>query len=629
MSLIAAAKLSKTYGVRTLFDDVEFTLNEGCRVGLIGANGSGKTSLFRIVLGADEDHDGRITRQRNLRISTLDQDPKFPEGVTVREAMLSADPELLELETGMHHIHHELEKGGDTDALLARLGELQTRFEARNGWELETRAERILEGIGFPKELRDSQVHSLSGGEKGRLAFARLLVQEPDLWLLDEPTNHLDIDGILFVENFLRESKAAAVVVSHDRRFLDRVTNETWEIENAQFYDYPGSYSQARILRGERLKAAKRQYANQQAFIEKEDAFIRRYQAGQRARQATGRLKRLDRLARVDRPEDRVRVMDLQLSSGDSPGMKILALRDVGMAFGERTLFDHLDLDLSRGEILGVAGPNGAGKTTLMKILMGEHKPTEGTLKWGERVRVGTLSQHERFPDETATPYSFMRAAAPKITELQLRNMLAAMLFPGDAVDRPLAGLSGGERKRLMLTKLLVEGHNVLLLDEPTNHLDIPSREALELALATYEGTLIVVSHDRHFVDSMADRMLWIEDGAAVLTDGGFTEALEKRMKRKEAAAAAAKLAPKPAAAPTAPTLQAPSKPKSPFTQLKTGEIEQRMAEAEGRLKDLEAGFANPEVFRDPARLKAGQDEAARLKSELAALESEWLARTT
>jgi ATP-binding cassette subfamily F protein 3 len=573
----------------------------------------------------DEEFDGRLVRKRDLRMAFLEQDPKFPEGATVFEAMLSADPELLELEHGMKEIHEQLEHGGDADALLKKLGDMETRFEAKRGWELESRAERLLEGVGFPRELKDAKVATLSGGEKGRLAFARVLLLEPDLWLLDEPTNHLDIDGILFLEKFLRESKAGAVVVSHDRRFLDRVTDMTWEIESERLWSYPAGYSRSRVLRDERLKSARRSYENQQAFIDKESEFIRRYQAGQRARQATGRLKRLERLARIERPDERARAMDLNLNSGESPGSKILALRGVAARFGERTLFDKLDLDLMRGEVLGIAGPNGAGKTTLLRILTGQMPPTEGTVKWGERTRVGTLTQHERFPDETSTPYGFMRTTAPKLTEQQIRNLLAAMLFPGEAVERPVSGLSGGERKRLMLTRLLVEGHNVLLLDEPTNHLDIPSREALEIALATYEGTLIVVSHDRHFVDQMADRILWLEDGQATLTEGGFAEALEKREKRKAAKAQPARESKGPVLASAPPPA---AKAKSAFSRLGQEELESRIAAAELRVRDLEASFTKPEVYLEPAKLKAAQDEHATLRSELASLEEEWLSRS-
>jgi ATP-binding cassette subfamily F protein 3 len=622
MSVIAAQGLGKHYGTRTLFSDVEFTLSEGCRVGLIGANGAGKTTLFKMLLGVDDDHDGRLTRRRELRIAALEQDPKFPEGVTVLEAMFSADPELLALEHEMHEIHHAMERGETTDAMLERLGECQTRFEERGGWEIESRAERILEGVGFPRALYEAQVASLSGGEKGRLAFARILVQEPDLWLLDEPTNHLDIDGILFLEKFMRESKASAVIVSHDRRFLDRTTDETWEIEAGRFWRYPAAYSQAKVLRAERIKASSRAFENQQAFIEKEAAFIRRYQAGQRARQATGRLKRLDRLERLERPEDRVRAMDLELNAGESPGSKILKLREVAARFGERTLFQNLELDLNRGEVLGIAGPNGAGKTTLLRILTGEMPPSDGKVFWGERVKLGVLSQHETFPDEAATPYQFLRLTAPKLTEYEIRSLLGAMLFPGEAVDRPVHGLSGGERKRLMLTAMLVEGKNVLILDEPTNHLDIPSREALEVALARYEGTLIIVSHDRHFVDQMADRMLWIEDGETHLTEGGFMDALARREKRK-AAKAAGKVVEKKT------QVVASSEPgkKSPWARFSKEELEAKIAGHEGRVRDLEAGFTTPEVYKDAARMKAGQEEVVRLKAELASLEEEWLTR--
>jgi ATP-binding cassette subfamily F protein 3 len=624
MSVIAASGLGKHYGARVLFKDGEFTLAEGCRVGLIGANGAGKTSLFRIILGADDDHDGRLLRRRDLRVTALQQDPTFPDGVNVIEAMLSADAELVELERGMREIHDALEHGGDSARLLDRLGRLEARFEARDGWELENRAERILEGVGFPRELRRAPVATLSGGERGRLAFARILLQEPDLWLLDEPTNHLDIDGILFLERFLRESKASTVVISHDRRFLDQVTDETWEIEGGRFWRYPGPYSRARVLREERIKTAEREFENQRAFVEKEEEFIRRYGAGQRARQAAGRLKRLERLERLDRPEERVRVMNLQLSAGPSPGAKILGLRGVAARFGDRTLFSGLDLDLMRGEVLGVAGPNGAGKTTLMRILTGEMAPSEGEVRWGDRVSAGTLSQHEEFPDEAVTPYAFLRASAPRLTEQQLRNLLAAMLFPGEAVDRPTAALSGGERKRLMLTRLLVEGRNVLLLDEPTNHLDIPSREALELALAAYEGTLIVVSHDRHFVDQVADRMLWIEDGEVHLTEGGFAEALEKRVLRK-AASAPIREEPRPVARVQA---SPPPPPKSPLAKLRTEELEARLAAAEQRLRDLEALYATPEVYLDPGRVKSHEEELARTRADLAALEDEWLSRS-
>ena len=627
MSLLAASSLGKQYGARFLFRDAEFTLAEGVRVGLIGANGTGKTSLFRIILG-DDDHEGTLSRKRGLRIASLEQDPRFPPGATVREAVVSADPELADLERTMREIHEELEhaKGDDSARLLDRLSDVETRFEARGGYEVEHRADKILDGIGFPEGRHEEKVETLSGGERGRVAFARLLMMEPDLWLLDEPTNHLDIDGILFLEQFLVDSKASAILVSHDRTFLDRLSSETWEIEAGKFWRYPAPYTRARVLRDERIKAARREYDNQAAFIDKESEYIRRYGAGQRAKQAAGRLKRLERLDRLSRPEERARVMDLDLSAGESPGAMILKLRDLTVGYGERVLFKDLSLELQRGEVIGVAGPNGAGKTSLLKALLGELAPLGGEIHWGKRVRRGILTQHEQFEDEETTPYKFLRAADPMRTEQQLRNLLGAMLFIGNDVDKPVRVLSGGERKRLMLTRLLIEGNNLLLLDEPTNHLDVPSREALELALAVYEGTLIVVSHDRYFVEQMADRMLWIEGGEAHLTEGGFAAALDKRERRRAAA-------PRPRAEPSRKPVVASAPPPSAksagsrFAKLKTDELERRIAGAETRLRELQESFTRPDVYLHPDRVREARAEEESVRTDLSAMEEEYLGR--
>ena len=628
MSLLAAAGLGKQFGARFLFREAEFTLADGVRVGLIGANGTGKTSLFRIIQG-DDDHEGTMSRRRGLRIAALEQDPKFPADCTVREAVVSADPELADLEHQMRDIHHKLEhaKAEESEKLLTKLADVETRFESRGGYEVEHRADKILEGIGFPAERHDEMMENLSGGERGRVAFARLLMMEPDLWLLDEPTNHLDIDGILFLEQFLVESKASAILVSHDRTFLDRLSSETWEIEAGKFWRYPAAYTRAKELRDERIKAARRSFENQAAFIDKEAEYIRRYGAGQRAKQAAGRKKRLDRLDRLSRPDERARAMDLDLSAGESPGSMILKLRDLAGGYGERVLFKDLTLEMERGEVIGIAGPNGAGKTTLLKALLGELAPLGGEIHWGHRVRKGILTQHERFDDEDTTPYKFLRAAAPMRTEQQLRNLLGAMLFIGNDVDKPVRVLSGGERKRLMLTRLLIEGNNVLLLDEPTNHLDVPSREALELALAVYEGTLIVVSHDRYFVEQMADRMIWIENGEAHVTEGGFAAALDRRERRK---AAAPKSRPEPSKKPVVASAPPPTVPPAAarFAKLKTEELEARIMAAETKLRELEASFTRPDVYLNPDRIRDARAEEGSVRADLAALEQEYLGRS-
>ena len=628
MPLLTAAGLGKQFGTQVCFRDAGFTLAEGARVGLIGANGTGKTTLLKIILGL-EDFDGTISRRKDMRIATLDQDPKFPEGFTVREAVISGLGHVAELEHRIHELHerlaHESLSKEDSAKLLGHLGDLQAEFEHEGGYEIDNRADRILEGLGFPSARHEEKIATLSGGERNRVAFGRLLMVEPDLWLLDEPTNHLDLDGILFLEETMAQSKAAAIIISHDRRLLDDLTSETWEIDARQVHTYPAPYSRARELRLERIKAGQRAFEKQSADIEKQEEFIRRYGAGQRARQATGRKKRLDRLSRLSRPEDRARVMDLEFPIGEKPGRKILKVRDLAMAYGERRLFEGLDFELEAGETLGIMGPNGAGKTTLFKALLGLLPPTRGEVFWGERVRKAFLAQLETFEDPRTTPFQFLRGVEKQMSDLRLRNLLAAMLFRGDEIDKPVSALSGGERKRLMLTRILLQGNNVLLLDEPTNHLDIPSREVLELALSVYEGTLLVVSHDRHFLDQAADRILWIENGAWRVTEGGYVEAQEARKRAREREA-------RPRNVSSAPILQAasppPRRPASPLARVSTEDLEKKIVKCEEWIAALNVKFADPAVFKNPEELRNVKTAIQLAEDELRELEAEYASRS-
>ncbi len=617
MTLLSANGVAKHFGGHELFRDVEIALEEGARVGLIGANGTGKTTLLRILLG-ETDHEGTVARRSDLRIAVLEQNPTFPPGATVKEALLASDARLMDLEQKIRDLHERLADGQDIDRLLARLGELETEFERLGGYTVEHRADRVLEGIGFPASRHDEKVETLSGGERNRVAFARTLLADPDVWFLDEPTNHLDLDGILFLEETLREGRAAALIVSHDRRFLDLATTETWEIEEGRLWRYPAPYSRARELRDERILAAQRAFENQQSEISKQEEFIRRYQAGQRARQSAGRRKLLDRVIRLERPQDAARILALDFPAGESLGARACAVKELAISFGERTLFRDLSLEVEPGETLGIVGPNGAGKTSLLRVLLGDLAPTVGTVSWAPRAKPGTLRQEESILDGTHTPFTYLRSVERRKPDLHLRNALGAMLFSGDEADKPVSALSGGERKRLMLARLLFEGNNVLLLDEPTNHLDLPSREAIELALAAYEGTVLAVSHDRYFLDRIADRILWIEGGEWTLTSGGFEEAFARR--RRPAASARP--------APVKPPAQAPKKPRSPLARLRTEELEKRIIACEEQIRSLEAGFSDPGVFRNPGRLKESQMKLEATRRELSELELEYATRT-
>lgn len=624
MSLISASGLSKSYGGDPCFREAEFTLDDGDRVGLIGANGTGKTTLFRILQGVLE-HDGELSRRKGIRVGVLEQDPKLPEEATVHEAVIAAAESIAALEREIAAIHLRLEAGGpDTESLLERLAGLQTRFEAEDGYAMESRAERLLEGVGLPRARHGDRVATLSGGERNRVALARLLLTESDLWLLDEPTNHLDLPGIAFLEDFLAKSRASVLVISHDRRFLDAVTRETWELEGGRLWTYPAPYTRSRALRDERLKSARRAFERQQDVIAKEEEFIRRYGAGQRAMQARGRKTRLARVERLENPEQVRLAMALDLPRGEPLGARPpLDVRDLAVDYGKGPLFKDLTFSVEPGETLGIMGPNGAGKSSLLRVLLGEQAPSAGQATWSAKARRGVLTQHEHFPEADTTPFRYLRHCEPRRTNQALRDTLGAMLFRGDDSDKPVGVLSGGERKRLMLARLLLEGNNVLLLDEPTNHLDLPSREAMEFALSMFEGTLLVVSHDRYFLDRMADRVLWIEDGAWRITTGGYAEAAAARE-----AVPAPKPPPKPKAPPPPEEKPRPAGPKaSPLARLSTAAIEARIAELEAAIRDLQHRHGDPAVYRSARKLAEVQAGLEAAQTELAALEEEYAGR--
>jgi ATP-binding cassette subfamily F protein 3 len=628
MLLLSAEDLGKRYGADWCFRGARFTLDSGTRVGLVGANGTGKTTLLRILLGQLE-HDGELSRRRDLRVAYLEQNPSFPPGLTVREAARRSATSVAELERQIADVHHALAAPGPAGdgarRLLDRLGALERRFESLGGHDLEHRTDAVLDGLGFPAARFGTPVEALSGGERNRLALACLLLDEPDLWLLDEPTNHLDVDGVAWFERFLVDSSAAAVVVSHDRRFLDTVTTGTWFLRGGALEVLPAPYSRAMPIHEARHAAALKEYEAQQAYIARQEEFIRRYGAGQRAREARGRATRLARLERLERPEDRERVMALRFPSARRLGDRVLQVEGLSAGFDGRTLFRDLSLELAAGETLAVMGPNGSGKTTLLRALLAPAAEA-GPVRWGPTVAAGSLAQHEAFPDLSLTPLAFLRAAARGLTDRDLRDALGVMRFPGDAAERPVSVLSGGEQKRLVMTRLLLEGNNVLLLDEPTNHLDIGSREALELALSAFEGSLVVVSHDRHFVDQLADRVLWLEDGEWRITEGGFDKAWAARnaeMARRRAEAARA-ARPEPAAPPAA---AKPKRKKGPHARLATPALEEAIIAGEREIAALEARFADPETMRDGAKVKAVQAEIAAARARLAELEEEYWSR--
>ncbi len=628
MTVMSASRLAKSFGGNVLFENVAFVISGGDRVGLIGPNGTGKTTLFRILCGDDEEYDGELSRRRGLRIARLEQSPRFKPGSTPRSIMTDAVEDWQKLDQDIARLAESLSEmsGKDQQTALARLADLEAVRDAGSGESALRRAETMLRGVGVRLDQFDQPMDTLSGGERCRVALARLLMEEPDLWLLDEPTNHLDLDGIAFLERFLRKSPAAAVIVSHDRRFLDQTVTDIWELEHGSLIAYTGNYSQSRRLREERRQHEWSEFMQQREFMRREETFINKWRAGTRSRQAQSRLKRLSKVELLDEPMNQSRLARLNLQVSRRLGDKVLEMEELELGYPGKSLVKELTLSLRPGEIVGVVGPNGAGKTTFFNTLTYANDPLSGTFSWGPTAEIGILGQHEIFENEERTPLEYLQDASLGDDDQDRRDKLGAMLFSGDEAFNPIRNLSGGEKKRLMLTRLLLEGHNVLLLDEPTNHLDIHSAEAVTLALASYPGTVLAISHDRYFLDEVADRVLWLEAGTWRMTVGGFAEAVAVReVKREEKVENGTREK----------SRQPEGKrrngkdidPDRPYGSWSVAKLESRIINNEARMADIHAAFADPDVVRDGNTMRSLQNELSEIETEQNALEDEYARR--
>jgi len=529
-----AENISKSYGENLVIKEISFQIDEKEKIGLIGSNGVGKTTLLKIISGEIKAEGGSIERRRGLKVGYLSQEVNLNFRKTLYEEAKESFLEVLTLEERIYQLARMMnEDKGKLDQLIGEYGKLEEEFENKGGYTYQARLKMVLNGFGFKEEDFGKSVECLSGGEKARLCYAKVLLKEPDLLLLDEPTNHLDLEAIEWLEGYLASYRGAIVVVSHDRYFLDRIVQKIWELEPGTLNCYQGNYTHYLEQKKQLTAWHEKMYTLQRNEIERQDEFIRRNIAGQKSKQAQSRRKMLEKIKRVEKPRREKQIV-IDFSSESRGGDKVLEVSNLSKFFPEKFLFKGMSFGLQRGDRLGIVGPNGTGKTTLLRIIMGEEKPDNGRIKMGKGIRVGYYDQHLAQLNSENSILEELRSAGPRMQDEELRSFLGKLLFTGEEVFNPVGSLSGGEQARLLLARLMLSKVNFLILDEPTNHLDINSRKILEEAILNYEGTIIVVSHDRYFLDKIARAILYFGiNGDIKLYPGNYSYFLEKR--REEA----------------------------------------------------------------------------------------------
>ncbi len=626
--LFRLSEIQKSYGGNEVLRGVSFQINPNEKVGLVGRNGAGKTTVFRVITGEETADSGDVFKLSNLKIGLLAQHVDFTDDDSVHTAALSAFQRLHDIEAEMRHLEIEMAENL-SDEVLEKYAELQTEFEHADGFTYTARAEAILLGLGFTKEMWNLETKNLSGGQKNRLGMARLLLSNPDILLLDEPTNHLDVNAVEWLENFLQNYETAFVIVSHDRYFLDRTCRRIIEIDKGKAVTYKGNYSQFLIERAERREQQQREFENQQSFIAKNEDFVRRNLAGQKTKLAKSRRNMLERLERVEAVSVEKSSGNFNLKKVERAGLNVLTAEDLAIGYGAKVLAKDINFTLNRGECLGIIGGNGTGKTTFLKTILGKQRELDGKLNWGTKTNIGYYAQNLEDLDPRNEIVQELRRVAPNADNGELRGFLARFLFTGEEIFKKVADLSGGEKGRLALAKLIYSGVNVLVLDEPTNHLDIPSREALESALENYPGTILAVSHDRFFLDQISTQIFSFEEnGSTEVFDGNYSEFHDW----KESEGSRFKVqSSKSESSNGAVNESANDSPHSLLSKNQLQKIEQRIKEIEKQIPQLEeksaqltAQMNQPKLAADHAKLQAVSAEYQANERKTQNLYKEW-----
>ena len=628
MERIRMIGLGKSFGVRQVFSNVSFEIKEGDRIALVGPNGAGKSTLLKCILGIEELDEGQVVMSPVASIGYLQQDVNLGDA-SLAEEIETAWEDVHALEDKLQELTAYLETHEASESDLQRLDYLQNRLEWLGGYDYEQKTKRIVYGLGFTDEDLYKPANAFSGGQKTRINLAKALVRRPDFLFLDEPTNHLDMEMLEWLEGYLSSYRGGILIVSHDRYFMDRIVTGVVELDHHKATTYRGNYSRYVAQREERLKADTIAYEKQQEYIKKTEEYIDKYRAGIKSKMARGRQSQLNRLERLEAPETS-HSLDFKFPPAAMSADKVLVLDHVSIGYKtDDPIIDDVSIVVRRGESVALIGPNGAGKSTMVKAIVGELLPTEGYIDIGNRVQVGYFSQeheelHDRWQvvDEIINNYNF--------TEEKARNVLGSFLFKGDDVFKLVGDLSGGERARLALLKLFLQGDNFLILDEPTNHLDVPTREIVERALQQFGGTCFIISHDRYFLDQVSTRTLVLENKGITEYLGNYSYYKEKLKEQNDIAALTEHVEEVPKDKAKTETKVIPSsdeskpKPNTYMVEKQLAEVEEEIARLEATMKMYEVQLANPVVQQDLEEMANISKQLSDTESSLQTLYEKW-----
>lgn len=647
--LLQASNISKLFGVTPILSGINLQVLERDRIGLVGVNGAGKSTLLQILAGELSHDEGQIFKSKETTIGYLPQNSGLQSNLTIWDEMLTVFEPVLQAERELRQMEVEIANPSQAvnekayEALLERYALKSDWFKDHGGYEIETRIRSVLHGMGFGQFPPDTLISTLSGGQKTRLALARILLLAPDLLMLDEPTNHLDIETLTWLEDYLRNYSGALLVVSHDRYFLDRLVTAIVEIERHQSRKYTGNYSKYIELKAAEYESQLKMYEKQQDEIEKMEDFIRKnIVRASTTKRAQSRRKALEKMDVMDRPLGDLKRANFSFEAEIMSGKDVLQVKDISFAFkpGENPLFKHVSFEMRRGEMIALIGPNGIGKSTLLKMLTNEFKPSSGNINWGTKVKMGYYDQEQSHLNPSNTILEEVWSAYPHLEEVRIRSVLGNFLFSGDDVLKKVSALSGGEKARVALAKLMLLRANVLILDEPTNHLDLFSKEVLESALLDYDGTLLFISHDRYFLNKMAERIVELHPNGAEHFLGNYDDYIAKKEELAELAAELANeekgknkkveeitsstnaTSAKNGAIAFEADKQAKREERARARRIE--QLEEQIAELEGKIEVLEAELTLPEVYQDYVAVQERQVAIDNHKNELTNLYEEW-----